>query len=153
MDWRTVTLLRSSSFTDETHSRHSLRELLAVECPSPTFMLPLAAATVLLCALLLNVISGVAAATVCFLADGALRQHRMAIMLARKLSNTPERVETSSLLNRLSATEAEWLQSSTGQQLGQIRVNPALMSVKILRERICAHHESLTRVLSLLDVC
>ena len=140
MDWRTVTLLRSSSFTDETHSRHSLGELLAIECSSPTFLLPLAAATALLCALLLTVVGGVAMGIVCFLADVALRQRRMAIMLARKLGDTPERVETSSLLNRLTAAEAEWLQSSTGQQLGQIRVNPALMSVKILRERICAPH-------------
>ena len=106
----------------------------------------------LLCALLLNVVSGFAAASVCFLADVALRQRRMAIMLARKLSNTPERVETSSLLTRLSAAEAEWLEGSTGQQLGQIRVNPALMSVKILRERICALHDWLRRLLSLLEV-
>ena len=139
MDWRTVTLLRSNSFTDETHSRHSLRELLAIECASPPFVLPLAGATAILCALLLNVISGVVVGILCLIADVSLRQRRMGVMLAHKLSDSHERVETSNLLSRLTVAEAEWLQGSTGQQLGQIRVNPALMSVKILRERICAH--------------
>ena len=139
MDWRTVTLLRSSSFTDETHSRHTLDELLAIECASPAIVLPLAGATALLCLLVLNVVSGVMAGIVCLLVDVALRRRRMGAMLASKLSDTDKRLETNSLLNRLTAAEAEWLQGSTGQPLGQIRVNPALMSVKILRERICAY--------------
>jgi hypothetical protein len=140
MDWRTVTLLRSGSFTDETHQRHSLGELLAIECASPPFVLPLAATFALLCGLLLSIASGVAAAVLCLAADAALRQRRMASMLARKLSGRREGLESSSsssLLDRLTAAEAEWLQRSKGQTLGQIRVNPALMSVEILRERVC----------------
>ena len=41
------------------------------------------------------------------------------------------------LLDGLSAAELAWLEGSQGQQLGQIRVNPALMTGAILRERIC----------------
>lgn len=133
-----MTVLRSGCFTDERRVRYSLQQLLATECASPAFIVPATAAVAILCGLLLNVVGGLVVGIVCLGVDVALRRQRTGDLLAQKLSNTG--IWTGSMLDRLTAAEVEWLHASEGQQLGQIRINPALMTVSILRERICACH-------------
>ena len=160
-----MTLLRSECFTDETHERHSLQSLLAIECASPAWVLPLGVALALLCAALVGPAAGLAAAAALCAAAYAAAQRRKEAMLELKLGGarggSGAGSGSGSLLDRLSAAEAAWLQGSSAQQLGQISehtsnphhsltpgdisdgslvfsgVNPALMSVEILRERIC----------------
>jgi hypothetical protein len=99
-------------------------------------VLPLALSLGLLCGVLAGAAAGLAAAAALCVTAYAATQRRKEAMLALKLGGARS-AGSGSLLDRLSSAEAAWLQASSAQQLGQIRVNPSLMSVEILRERIC----------------
>ena len=142
MEWRTVALARSAQLADgDGRLRGSLDALLAARCAAPA-ALPLCALFALVCAAgaasvlgaLAGLLLGAAVALACVGADAALLERRKRTLLDRRVAGEAVGCE---LLDGLSAAELEWLEGSQGQQLGQIRVNPALMTGAILRERIC----------------